>query len=155
DVVLGLGAEVLPNLHRLMKIGSFSHLASVRPPATLPNWITLLTGVEPGVHGVFDFTVRKGYTVRFTSGTIRGTGTLFARLDRLGLACACIGFPGTWPPEQLSHGVFVSGWDAPVAFESNRSFVWPPDLYDTLLARFGPFRFGDIDEFEAERPGWH
>jgi predicted AlkP superfamily phosphohydrolase/phosphomutase len=154
-LVRQLGPARLPTLHRLMDEGAFAAQRSVWPPATLPNWTTFLTGVDPGTHGVFDFTTRSGYRVRFTAGTVRDAPTLFSRLDKLGLACASVGFPATWPPDRLEHGVFISGWDAPVAFEADRSFVWPPSLYDALRKQFGPYRFDDVDEFDADRPGWH
>lgn len=155
DVIEGLGPEQLPAIFGLMQRGAWARLESVKPPATLPNWTTFLTGVDPGRHGVFDFTSRRGYGVAFTAGTIREAPTVAARLDRLGKRCALVGFPATWPPEQLEHGVFMSGWDSPVAFEADRSFVWPRSLHDEMTARFGPSRFDDVDEFDAERPGWH
>jgi len=153
-VVEQFGAECLPNLHALMARGVFGALESVQPPATLPNWTTFLTGVDPARHGVFDFTTRKGYQVRFTAGTAREVPTVFRQLDRLGLRCACLSFPATWPPEELEHGIFASGWDAPVAFEADRSFMWPPSLYDETVQRFGAPTFDDVDEFHADAPGW-
>ena len=148
------GPEHLPNLHALMARGVFGALESVQPPATLPNWTTFLTGVDPARHGVFDFTTRKGYQVRFTAGTAREVPTVFRQLDQLGLRCACLSFPATWPPEELEHGIFASGWDAPVAFEADRSFMWPPSLYDETVQRFGAPTFDDVDEFHADAPGW-
>jgi len=153
-VVEQFGAECLPNLHRVMNHGAYAALESVQPPATLPNWTTFLTGLDPARHGVFDFTTRHGYQVRFTAGTAREAPTVFQRLDRLGLRCACLSFPATWPPEELERGVFVSGWDAPVAFEADRSFMWPPSLYDDTVKRFGTPTFDDVDEFQADAPGW-
>jgi predicted AlkP superfamily phosphohydrolase/phosphomutase len=155
DVVRALGPERLPQLFALAERGVFARLLSVLPAATLPNWTTFLTCFDPGVHGVFDFTTRVGDRVRFTGGTVRAEPTVFARLDAAGWRCACIGFPGTWPPERLRHGVFVSGWDSPVAFEADRSFVWPPELYEELRARSGGLRFDDVDELAADTPGWH
>jgi len=155
DLIRSLGATRLPVLHRLMVRGMFAASRSVQPPATLPNWTTLLTGVDPGTHGVLDFTTRVGYRVRFTAGTVREVPTFMTTLDREGLQCACIGFPATWPPEQLNHGVFISGWDAPVAFESDASFVWPTSLHQEIVERFGPQRFDDVDELNADAPGWH
>lgn len=154
-LVLSLGRTRLPHLFALMDRGTYAHQESVTPPATLPNWTTFLTGVDPGRHGVFDFTTRHGYRVRFSAGTVREAPTIMTRLDRLGLACCCVGFPATWPPERLAHGVFISGWDAPVAFEADRSFVWPSSLHDTLVRRFGPLRFDEVDQFHADREGWH
>ncbi|MCZ6806597.1 MAG: alkaline phosphatase family protein [Deltaproteobacteria bacterium] len=153
-VVEQFGAECLPNLYGVMNRGAHAGLESVQPPATLPNWTTFLTGLDPAQHGVFDFTTRCGYQVRFTAGTAREAPTVFQRLDRLGLRCACLSFPATWPPEELERGVFVSGWDAPVAFEADRSFMWPPSLYDETVERFGTPTFDDVDEFRTDAPGW-
>jgi predicted AlkP superfamily phosphohydrolase/phosphomutase len=155
EVVLALGRARLPSLFALMQRGLFAHQKSVEPPATLPNWTTFLTGLDPGAHGVFDFTMRRGYGVRFTAGTVREAPTWLARLDALGMACACVGFPATWPPERLRHGVFISGWDSPVATTADRSFVWPPALHAQLTRRFGPLRFDEVDQFNADRPGFH
>jgi predicted AlkP superfamily phosphohydrolase/phosphomutase len=153
-VVEQLGASQLPSIHGLMSRGVYAALESVQPPATLPNWTTFLTGMDPARHGVFDFTTRRGYQVRFTAGSAREEPTLFTRLDALGLRCACLSFPATWPPERLAHGAFVSGWDAPVAFEADRSFMWPPSLYDETVREFGNPVFDDVDEFHADAPGW-
>jgi predicted AlkP superfamily phosphohydrolase/phosphomutase len=155
DLLRALGPTRVPHLTALMERGACAALRSVQPPATLPNWATLLTGTNPGVHGVFDFTTRSGYRVSFTAGSVRAAPTVAAHLDHAGLSCACLFFPGTYPPEPLKHGVFVSGWDAPVAFEADRSFVHPQVLHDELVARFGPQRFDDVDEFDADAPGWH
>ncbi len=155
EIVMHLGRARLPRLFALMDEGAYAHQQSVLPPATLPNWTTFLTGLDPGAHGVFDFTVRHGYQVRFSAGTVREAPTIAARLDRLGFRCACVGFPATFPPERLEHGLFVSGWDAPVAFEADRSFVWPPHLHDTLTRRFGRLRFDEVDQFAADREGFH
>lgn len=155
DLVREFGPSELPNLHAGMRRGAYAALRSVQPPATLPNWTTLLTGDNPGRHGVFDFTTRTGYRVHFTAGSVRATPTLAARLDRAGMRCACLFFPGTFPPERLQHGIFVSGWDSPVAFEADRSFVWPPSAYDAIVSRFGVQRFDDVDEFDADSDGFH
>lgn len=155
ELVRALGEGQLPNLHRHMAAGAYAAQQSVQPPATLPNWTTFLTGVDPARHGVFDFTTRHGYAVRFSGGTVREAPTLFERLDAMGRRCACVAFPATYPPPRLAHGVFVSGWDSPVAFEADRSFVSPPSLYDAMERRFGPWRFDDADEMNADQPGWH
>jgi len=154
-VIEALGAARLPNLFAAMERGVYAAQQSVMPPATLPNWATFLTGVDPGVHGVFDFTTRRGYGVQFTAGRIREAPTIFRALDRMGKKTACLFFPGTYPPERLEHGVFASGWDAPVAFSADASFVWPPSLHAELVQRFGAQTFDDVDEFHADAPGFH
>ena len=64
DLVRAFGPRELPHLHACMARGAYAALRSVLPPATLPNWTTLLTGMNPGRHGVFDFTVRDGSASR-------------------------------------------------------------------------------------------
>ena len=155
DVLFQIGKDRLPHLFQAMERGAYARLQSVLPPATLPNWSTFLTGLDPGQHGVFDFTSRQGYRVRFTGGTTRQAPTFFARLDALGLRTACIGFPATWPPEKPKHGIAISGWDSPVAFEADASFVWPRPLFERITRRFGPMRFDDADEFRADESDWH
>lgn len=155
DVIDAIGPQRLPTLARLRREGAWSRLRSLPPYATLPNWASFLTGLDPGQHGVFDFTTRLGTKVAFTAGTVREAPTIAARLDALHLSTACLGFPGTWPPERLEHGLFVSGWDSPVAFEADASFVWPPERYRELRSRFGPLIFDEVDEMGAERAGWH
>lgn len=155
DVIDALGPRALPVLHALRARGAWARLRSVVPCATLPNWTTFLTGADPGVHGVFDFTTRQGTRITFTGGTIRAVPTIAARLDALGLRCALVGFPGTYPPERLAHGIAISGWDSPVDFEADATYVEPPSLFEVLRARFGGYRFDEVDEFVADRPGWH
>ena len=155
ELVETFGRDTLPTFFSLRDRGVFARLESVKPCATLPNWSTFLTTADPGVHGVFDFTTRIQDRVRFTGGTVREVPTIFSLLDEAGATCACLGFPATWPPEQLKHGVFMSGWDSPVAVEANDNFVWPPSFAADLRARFGRFRFDDVDEFSAENKGWH
>lgn len=155
DVIQRIGRASLPNLFRLMDEGAWSRLESVMPCATLPNWTTFLTGMDPGRHGVFDFTTRIGTRVAFTGGTARQEPTIGKRLDAMERRCAVIGFPGTFPPEALQHGAFVSGWDSPVDFEADRSYVHPPELFDALVKRFGAYRFDEVDEFIADSEGWH
>jgi predicted AlkP superfamily phosphohydrolase/phosphomutase len=154
-IVHTLGRRRLPALFALMERGVHAAQRSVEPPATLPNWTTFLTAVNPGVHGVYDFTSRRGYRVRFDGGTARRVPTWIARLDAAGEPCALVGFPGTFPPERLKHGLCISGWDAPVAFSADARFVWPRALYPQLTRRFGALTFDEVDQFRADDPGWH
>lgn len=155
DVIDAIGDARLPTLASLRARGAWARLGTVLPAATLPNWTTFLTAVDPGVHGVFDFTRRDGYRVHFASGSARSVPTWLARLDAAGMTCACLSFPGTYPPERFGRGLAISGWDSPVAFEADRSFVWPPAAYDALVARFGPMRFDEVDEFDTAGPSYH
>lgn len=155
DLLEAIGRERLPTIFSLRDRGAYARLLSVLPFATLPNWTTFLTGMDPGTHGVFDFTMRDGYRVHFASGSARAVPTILARLDALGMSCASLFFPGTYPPERLANGIAISGWDSPVAFEADRSFCAPASLFDELTERFGPMRFDEADEFGTDAEGFH
>ena len=49
----------LPHLAGLLRQGAWGRLASTVPPATLPSWTSFMTGVNPGRHGIYDFTRRR------------------------------------------------------------------------------------------------
>ncbi len=149
-----LGPRVAPTLHAAMAQGAFAAQRSVQPVSTLPNWTSFLTGLDPAGHGVVDFTVRHGYRVRFLGGAVRLAPSWVSALDAVGLRCALIGFPGTWPPERLGRGVVLSGWDAPVP-RRGVSPCWPPSLGEEIASRFGVACEDEVDEFAADRPGWH
>ena len=45
----------LPHLRALHDAGAWGRLQSTVPPLSPPAWATLMTGTNPGKHGVFDF----------------------------------------------------------------------------------------------------
>src|SRR5436305_1229299 len=76
----------LPVLAALMKRGAWGRLRSTVPPATFPAWTSLVTGVNPGRHGIFDFSARVPgtYRVRFVNGSHRRAPALWTRLSDAG-----------------------------------------------------------------------
>ena len=45
----------MPTLRRLMKEGSWGNLESTIPALTPPAWASLVTGTNPGKHGIYHF----------------------------------------------------------------------------------------------------
>uniref|UniRef100_UPI00321BD58C alkaline phosphatase family protein n=1 Tax=Mycolicibacterium poriferae TaxID=39694 RepID=UPI00321BD58C len=64
-----IAAGRLPNLARAMREGAYAPLPSVVPPVTFPAWSSFMTGLEPGRHGLFDFTQKLSgnYRIRFVN----------------------------------------------------------------------------------------
>lgn len=141
----------LPCLAGLRERGAYLRCESVRPPVTFPAWCTCVTGVNPGRHGIFDFTemVEGRYAIRFVGQRDRKAPALWNVLSRAGKRVCVVGVPGTYPPEPV-NGVMVSGFDSPVATAVDRSFVYPPEYYAIVKDwRFADFQEGSIG------PGWH
>ena len=145
----------LPNLARLMDAGAWGALRSTVPHATFPAWTSLMTGVNPGKHGIFDFTRRipGTYRVEFINSTCRQQPSVWRLLSLAGRRVAVIGMPATYPPEAL-NGVCISGFDSPVATGIDRSFVYPPQLYDEIRQAVGPYEITDFQEIDIS-PAWH
>lgn len=145
-----MDAGLLPSLAALRARGSFLPLASTRPPVTFPAWTTCVTGVNPGRHGIFDFTeITPEHGLRFVNSTFRTAPALWNILDAAGKRSCVLGVPGTYPPEPI-NGVLVSGFDSPVATGVDRSFVYPGDRFDTVK----DWPFADFQEHRIG-PGWH
>jgi predicted AlkP superfamily phosphohydrolase/phosphomutase len=144
----------LPHLASLMREGAWGRLASTVPPATFPGWTSFMTGVNPGRHGIFDFTRRDGgaYRVRFVNATHRRAASVWRLMSDAGRRVCVLGLPGTYPPEPV-NGCMVSGFDTPVTTRADASFVYPNDLAPEV-ERLGGFPFADFQEFDIG-PGWH
>jgi predicted AlkP superfamily phosphohydrolase/phosphomutase len=144
----------LPHLGRLMRSGAHGRLQSTTPPATFPSWTSFMTGVNPGRHGVFDFTCREPgtYRVRFVNGSSRKAATIWEILSQAGRRVCVLGVPGTYPPEPV-NGCMISGFDTPVTTRSDASFVYPAALAADIEA-LGGFPFADFQEFSIGA-GWH
>ncbi|MBW7864241.1 MAG: sulfatase-like hydrolase/transferase [Candidatus Hydrogenedens sp.] len=146
-----MGEGALPHLGALADRGAFLPLRSTMPPATFPAWTTCVTGVNPGRHGIFDFTepVSGQHALRFVNSTYRRVPALWNTLSEAGARVAVVGVPATYPPEAV-NGLMVSGFDSPVATAIDRSFVHPHELYPEVAG----WRFADFQESRIG-PGWH
>ncbi len=149
----------LPRLSGIEGLGAAGVLASPPPSSTIPSWTTILTGVNPGRHGMCDFTRREGYGVRLATTSDREVPNVFEILSTLGRRVVAVGFPGTFPPVEVD-GVVLAGWDSPAAVRGRREGCWPGALHDDLVKRFGLdyLPFDVIDQYRAgvdAGPGWY
>src|SRR5579875_3585866 len=150
-----VAAGVLPHLGALMARGAWARLRSTLPPATFPAWTSLVTGTNPGRHGVLDFTERVpgSYRLRLVNRTHRRVPALWNYLAAAGRRVAVITVPATYPPEPID-GVMVSGWDSPLATAIDGSFVHPRGFYAEVRRLVGRLPFADFQEV-APGAGWH
>jgi predicted AlkP superfamily phosphohydrolase/phosphomutase len=142
-----IAAGRLPHLAAWRAAGVARPLASTVPAMSFPAWSTFLTGLEPGGHGLFDFTQRLpgAYRLRFANATHRRGATLLARASRAGRRVLGLGIPATFPPEPVD-GLIVSGFDAPVSSGTDARSASDPALYQAIAARVGPWKRPDLDE---------
>lgn len=146
-----MDAGRLPQLAALRREGVFLPCQSTVPPVTFPAWTTCVTGVNPGRHGIFDFTevIPGAYRIRFVNSSYRKVPALWNVLSDAGKRVGVLGVPGTFPPEPV-NGFMVSGFDSPVATGVDASCVYPRSLYPEVR----DWRFADFQESHLG-PGWH
>lgn len=123
-------AGYLPNIARILKDGAYAPMRSTIPVMSPPAWTSMITGLNPGKHGVFDF-VRllpgsyRLYSTRRDQTTYR---TIFDHASAHDRSVIAVNIPITYPPAAV-RGVMVSGLGAP---QSGR-FTHPPELKEELL----------------------
>ena len=145
----------LPNIAALLTSGFRAPLNSTTPPMTLPSWSSMLTGTNPGKHGIFDFVHRSlpGWDLEYGNSTHREVPTLHRLLSDRGARVASLCVPTTWPPESL-NGVVISGFDSPVSTGISASHCHPREIFGELSNRFGGLHFADFNECRIDAR-WH
>ncbi|MHA1569519.1 MAG: alkaline phosphatase family protein, partial [Alphaproteobacteria bacterium] len=118
----------LPNFRRLLDRGAWGKLRSTIHPLTPQAWTSLITGVNPGRHGIFDFGKRRadGYEVELANSRDRAAPA-FWQFAPSGVRVGVANVPLTWPPEPLP-GFMVTGMHTPKIEDG----VWPPEILANL-----------------------
>jgi predicted AlkP superfamily phosphohydrolase/phosphomutase len=125
---------VLPNLASMLSGGSARQLRTIIPPVTPAAWTSILTGMNPGKHGVLDFNefnatdyLQEDKLINSTH--IAGTTILDLMGDR-GLRVCSLQLPLTYPVWPIK-GLMLAGIPNP---DDSQCYTYPPDR------DFGPLR---------------
>ena len=104
----------LPNIKKMMEMGSYGYSIPVFPGHTPTNFATLLTGSTPGVHGVADGPMHiEGYPLQVVSksgfsSVAKRVPPMWFTLEQSGEHVTVLSVPGSTPPE-LSRGTTIRG----------------------------------------------
>jgi len=135
----------LPNLSRLMAQGCYGTLASTLQPTTAPAWVTFMTGMNQGKHGLYDFVRRRSdsYNLQVTNSSHISASTMFEVASQHGKRVITVNVPYTFPPRSI-HGVMIGGPFAPAV---TPALVSPTD-YFSLIQKIVPEYFV-LPDFDA------
>jgi len=105
-----INRDVVPNINFLRRGGASSELRTIIPPVTIPAWTSLASGVNPGKHGVYSFTMpTRDYGSRLTTYKDVKYPRIHEILTLEGLSSVVINLPLSYPP--LTHnGIMISDW---------------------------------------------
>jgi len=107
---------LMPNMGRVLDEGAHGELTSVVPWYTIPGWTSLMTGANPGRHGLLhwvrteaaDYWESRRAGRRFTLSTDMGLPTFWDVAGAAGKQVAVVNMPLTFPAWPV-NGVMVTG----------------------------------------------
>lgn len=143
ELVNGGGGKppVMPFLASIYREGVRCKLLSTPNPLTPPAWVSLMTGKNPGNHGIYDFirTQTQGDDMFFTLYDARDclAESIWSIAGRQGKRVAALNFPFTAPPPKDLNGIMIPGF---IPWRHLRRNTRPGDFYDRLksLPGFNP-----------------
>lgn len=163
---------IMPNFSRLARDGSFLQLTSSIPPQSPVAWANMLTGMNAGGHGIFDFIERDPRTLALYFSTSRveppGHGVQIGNwfipfgggsaeqlrhgkafwefLDDYGIPNTVFRIPSNFPPVK-ADGYTLSGLGTPDLRGGYGTFSY---YTDDVMATAGPVEGGEIIPVKVE-----
>jgi predicted AlkP superfamily phosphohydrolase/phosphomutase len=146
----------LPVLKGLMDGGVHGLLRSSDPPITIPAWMVMTTGKDPGKLGLYGFRHRKGDS--YDQMWIANSKAVHEKRlwdiigERGGQSCL-VSIPPSYPPYPVA-GNLISCFITPPG--KDKEYTYPLSLRQEIEERFGPyifdvvFRTEDRDQILAE-----
>ncbi len=139
EIVFGRKEE-LPVLKGLIDNGVHGTLRSSDPPITIPAWMVMCTGKDPGKLGLYGFRHRKNYSYKdiwiATSQSIHEK-TVWDILGEAGGQSCLVSVPPSYPPKPVS-GNLISCFITP---GNEKDYTYPLELRIELEKKFGPYMF--------------
>ena len=118
---------VMPNIADLIGEGSLRSMTSSIPEISSVSWSSIITGKNPGEHGIFGFTdvMPGGYGIRFPNYASLAVPPFWEVHEER--HAVIVNVPSTYPARPM-HGVHVAGFVAPKLEKA----VYPADLVPAL-----------------------
>ncbi len=139
----------LPNIARLMNTGSYGDLRSVIPDVTPPAWTSLITGRNPGKHGItceFFKQSNSGDQKEIVSALDNKSKCIWDYLSENGMSSIVINVPVTHPARKM-NGVIIPGYLAPPD-----PVCYPGNALEKLRDQIGAYHIYSKSEVHEESP---
>ncbi|MBD3408075.1 MAG: nucleotide pyrophosphatase [Candidatus Lokiarchaeota archaeon] len=128
----------LPNLREILKSSTYGPLQSVSPPITVPAWMSMMTGCDPGQLGLYGFRHRTPGDYKeiwIPDSTHIKQPKVWDIVGEHGGKVIVIGVPPTYPPSEVD-GVLISGFLAP---DTERPYTYPPEISEKISEIVGDY----------------
>ena len=130
---------ILPHIERLVSQGAKGKLESAIPPVTGPSWVSFMTGVWPGKHGIYDFVKPMTNSIKRQAISYQDirTPTIWSLLNEAGKKVGVVNLPITYPPPKV-NGFIIPGLLTP---QVDAEFAHPKGLMGELRQSIGTYVF--------------
>lgn len=139
-LVFDRGGE-LPVLDGLRRRGLWGRLRSSDPPITIPAWMVMATGLDPGRLGLYGFRHRTAYSYRdmwiANSRAVRAR-KLWDYVGDAGGSSILVSVPPSFPVYPVA-GNMISCFITPPG--TDKDYTYPASLKAEIEERFGPYKF--------------
>ncbi len=133
-----------PHIARILREGVSGDLESEKPPITPPAWTSMMTGVNPGRHGVYHFIRRlpNSYGYALNDSRKYSGKDIMTILGKRGWSVGTFSVPMVFPPFPVNQGYQVAGIPCPIQGDS---LGWPAGLMKELESWQGHPYEADVD----------
>lgn len=134
----------LPNVKKIIENGFSGNMKSTASPESPPAWTSLITGVNPGQHGIYDFLkVTKDYQVKLNLSYDRKAKPFWEILD---IKSIIVNIPLTYPPD---HEIMIGDMLSPGL---GSDFVKPKELKKEILENIKGYKITvDWELYQGKR----
>ena len=140
--------DELPSLRKLMERGTYGELESTIPPITVPAWMSMMTGKDPGRLGFYGFRNRADYSydrMRIANSKAVVEDTVWDILSRDGRTVVLVGVPQTYPVKP-TNGYIITSFLTP---STGSQYTYPAELKEEIESLVGEYML-DVENFRTE-----
>ena len=141
--------DALPNLRRLMELGTYGELTSTIPAITVPAWASMMSSKDPGQLGFYGFRNRADHSyerMNIATSKMIKVDRAWDILSRVGKQVVVAGVPQTYPVKPV-NGCMISSFLTP---STQSQFTHPPELKDELAGLLDEEYMFDVPQFRTE-----
>lgn len=146
----------LPNIRRLMSIGTYGELTSSMPPITVPAWSCMTSSKDPGTLGIYGFRNRADHTYEklmiATSLAVKEP-RIWDILGSKGKQSIIVGVPGTYPITRTISGNMITSFLTPNTTDPKINWTSPPGLKNEINKIVGEYMV-DVPGFRTDNKKW-
>lgn len=123
-----MDAGKLPTFKKLRDEGVWGRLKSTIPPFSAPSWASIVTGCNPGKHGIYGFETLTDVNPHLITSKQRKVPAFWNYFSDMNMKNIIVNVPGSYPPEKID-GYMLTGLLTP---SPDSRFSYPSDLKKRL-----------------------